>query len=296
VLVTDSSETVVSRNEVRFLAREGPLIQFGRDNFRAYELGRLLQRILDFEPEPDPRLPRLPADLAVFVRQWRTVRDAYLQRYPTERRAVTALLLDAFEPVGAPTRPPDSVVAAVRRVVRRLLTELWAGGQGIVVAGGTAGTVRVLDNLVAGFVQGIHVGTSRSGPDRDLAAQVLISGNIVHALTPTWYARERHGVFVGNARSVHVTDTIATLRHTAGPVFPLGRGPVEGIRVHGVLGPYVVVRHSSLSGFQVGVRARALAPQPNQGRRLWLIAETMADGAVPRAVDAPDFDLERNFP
>jgi len=154
-------------------------------------------------------------------------------------------------------------------------------GQGIVVAGARAETVQVLDNLVEDAVQGIHVGVSDpSTPERELAGEVVVLGNVVHLLVPADYDRDRHAVFVGNARSVHVKDTVAGLTR-------VGAGPatlVEAIRIFGQLGPFVVVRQTSLTGFPVGVSVRPLDPIPDP--RVWLVAETMAAGGV-LAVDAP---------
>ena len=142
-------------------------------------------------------------------------------------------------------------------------------------------TVQVVDNLVEDAVQGIHVGVSDgSTPNRDLAGEVVVHRNVVHLLVPADYDRERHAVFVGNARSVHVKDTVASLTRVGAGTPTL----VEAIRVFGQLGPFVVVRQTSLSGFPVGVSVRPLDPIPNP--RVWLVAETMAAGGV-LAVDAP---------
>jgi len=155
-------------------------------------------------------------------------------------------------------------------------------GQGIVAAGSRAPTVQILDNLVEDAVQGIHVGVSDpSTPAREAAGEVVILGNVVHLLVPADYRRDRHAVFVGNVRSVHVKDTVASLRR-------VGSGDptlVEAIRLYGQLGPFAVVRQTSLDGFRVGVSVRPLEPIP--GQRVWLVAETMAAGGT-LAVDAPD--------
>ena len=175
-----------------------------------------------------------------------------------------------------------------------MLTRIRAAGQGIVVAGSTVGTARIDDNLVEGTVQGIHVGVSDAKQGaRDSADAVIVSRNVVHAVVPAVFPRDRHGVFVGNARSIHVVDTVATLRRIG--VNPAGAQPtpVEGIRIHGVLGPFLAVRQSSLAGFQVGVRVVPLAPQPKL--HMWLVAETFADGASP-VVDAPPVVAQERNP
>ena len=173
----------------------------------------------------------------------------------------------------------------VRAMVGEVVATMRAVGQGIVVAGTNVGTVRIDSNLVESAVQGIHLGVS----DATLKLQqsmdtVLVTSNIVHSLVPAEYAQDRHGVFVGNSRSAHILDTVATLRRLGS--VPAGATPtsVEGIRVYGVLGPYLCIRESSLAAFDVGVRVVALPAVPPS--RMWLVAETFADGAS-IVVDAP---------
>ena len=170
-----------------------------------------------------------------------------------------------------------------------------AAGQGIVVAGTRVGSVQILDNLVEDAAQGIHVGVSNGEvPGRELAGDVLLSRNVVHALVPAAHDRQRHAVFVGNARSIHLKDTIATLRRIGTPP-QSGPTPVEGISIHGVLGPFVCVRQTSLRGFApTGVSLVALGTPPAD--RMWLVAETMAEGAA-LGVSAPaTVEQERNRP
>jgi hypothetical protein len=58
---------------------------------------------------------------------------------------------------------------------------------------------------------------------------------------------------------------------------------VEGIRIHGVLGPFLVVRQAILDGFSVGVRVVPLTdPKPV----MWFVAEVIASGAG-QALNAP---------
>ncbi len=170
-----------------------------------------------------------------------------------------------------------------------------AVGQGIVVAGTRVGSVQVLDNVVEDAAQGIHVGVSNGDvPGRELAGDVLLSRNVVHALVPAAHDRDRHAVFVGNARSIHVEDTVATLRRI-GPAPLGGATPVEGIRIHGVLGAFVCVRQTSLRGFApTGVTVVPLGSPPPD--RMWLVAETMAEDAA-LGVSAPvSVEQERNRP
>lgn len=179
-------------------------------------------------------------------------------------------------------------------IVSDVIAATRAVGQGIVVGGTRVGTVRIERNLVESAVQGIHVGVSDAKLRLQQSADtVIVAGNIVHSLVPAEFPRDRHGIFVGNCRSIHILDTVATLRRLGTVATGAAPTPVEGIRVHGVLGPFVCVRQSSLAGFQVGVRVVPLAPMPKS--RMWLVAETFADGAAPM-VDAPAVVAQQRNP
>jgi hypothetical protein len=163
-----------------------------------------------------------------------------------------------------------------------------AVGQGIVVAGSRIGTVQLLDNVVEDAVQGIHVGAARGGT----ADAVMLARNVIHAFVPAGYRRDRHAVFVGNATSVHISGTIATLRRTT-PAEGEQVTPVEAIRVHGAFGPFVVVRDTSTRNFSVGVR---LVPLLAPSAATWVVADTMADGAAMGADVPESVEQERNRP
>jgi hypothetical protein len=187
-----------------------------------------------------------------------------------------------------------SLPASAKTVVAKVRQELRAAGQGIVVGGRQAGTIRIVGNTIEGCVQGIHVGVSRRGlPGRESANEVIVTGNVVHLLVPNAYDRDRFAVFVGNAASISVVDTTATLQRLAKT--KVKATPVEGIRIHGELGRYVLVRQTSLRNFDVGVRVVPLGTPPPPPR-LWLVAETMSFGST-TALDAPAVvERERNVP
>ena len=170
---------------------------------------------------------------------------------------------------------------------------LLSAGQGIVVGGSRAGTIQIHDNVVEDTVEGIHVGLSTpSIGGREAADEVVIARNHIHLLVPRLYDRERHAVFAGNVRSLHILDTVATLRR--GGKSKLAPTAVEAIRIRGELGPFVCIRQSSLGGFSIGVRVLPLGTVPVQ--RMWLVSETAAIGAS-AALSAPTtVDRQRNVP
>ncbi|HEY8724340.1 MAG TPA: hypothetical protein VIL92_10845 [Gaiellaceae bacterium] len=81
-----------------------------------------------------------------------------------------------------------------------------------------------------------------------------------------------------------MVDTVATLRRIGSSAAGAQPSPVEGIRIHGVLGPFLTVRQSSLEGFAVGVRVAPLPTVPKL--RMRLVAEKFATGAA-TVLDAP---------
>jgi Bacterial Ig-like domain (group 1)/PASTA domain len=163
-----------------------------------------------------------------------------------------------------------------------------AVGQGIVVAGSRIGTIQLLDNVVEDAVQGIHVGVARGGS----ADAVVLDRNIVHAFVPAGYRRDRHAVFVGNATSVQISGTVATLRRTTPAEGELVT-PVEAIRIHGAFGPFVVVRDTSARNFSIGVR---IVPLLAPSSATWVVADTMAEGAAMGADVPESVEQQRNRP
>jgi hypothetical protein len=163
-----------------------------------------------------------------------------------------------------------------------------AVGQGIVVAGTRVGTVQILDNIVEDAVQGIHVGIARGAT----ADAIVLARNVVHAFVPAGYRRDRHAVFVGNAASINISGTFATLRRTT-PAEGEQVTPVEAIRVHGAFGPFVVVRDTSARDFAIGVR---VVPMLTPSAATWVVADTLAEGASMGADVPESIEQERNRP
>jgi hypothetical protein len=202
--------------------------------------------------------------------------------------------IGAFQ-IGALIVDPATVTIERNHAFLRPGPANTAADAGILVVGANVGTVRILDNVIENAIRGIHVGVSRGTAAPAVAADVvLLSGNVIHVFVPTGYRRDRHAVFVGNARSISILDTAATL------VRPILRdrlltrfAPVEGIRVYGSFGPFLLVRGSSLRGFNVGVR---IVPLAAPSIATWVVSDTLADGAA-HGVDAPDtVEQERNRP
>ncbi len=293
VLVVDSAATAIVDNRIRLGPVSSENVIITQNPTLANELARLLRAGLRTKSGTGIAKIATPgAATAINVHKGSEAeviaRDFVNQTTATKiaRAGGTDKALLAYVRALGQGKLIENASPALKDVITGLLIKIRAVGQGIVVAGSSVGTARIEANLVEDTVQGIHVGVSDARMTvRDAADTVMISRNVVHAVVPADYNRDRHGVFVGNARSIHVVDTVATLRRV-GSVAATGAQatPVEGIRVHGVLGPFLTVRQSSLEGFAVGVRVVPLAPFPKP--RMWLVAETFATGAT-TVLDAP---------
>jgi len=298
ILLVDVGSAVVAGNEIGLGGEAGEGVRADGEPL-ARALRGLVGAAVRTEPGPDTRPLEVPGGESLHVvrgggpeKLVAAVATRLTASQVARGGALKALQAAARRVAGGPAR--DRLPKAAQAVVAGVQSELRMVGQGIVVGGARAGTVDIRDNLVEAVVQGIHVGVSHAdSPGREAADTVLLARNVVHALVPALHDRDRHAVFVGNARSVHVVDTVATLERTGG-LLPFLRTPVEGIRIHGELGPFLLVRGSSLSEFRVGVRVVAIGAAPKP--RMWLVAETMAAGAV-IGVDAPgEVQQERNSP
>jgi hypothetical protein len=213
-------------------------------------------------------------------------------------------ILNAKPPAQNATGP--QVLAQLKRRVDELLTSKdaraisqrfgeWFAGigkadlppppafQGIVVAGTTAQNVRITDNTIDGVLQGIHVGVSHRTAigqrATDVAGAVWIARNtIVVRLTPDAGKRERHGIFVGNARSIAVEDNFVSVdRGGAPPALA-----IEGARLFGFLGPRAIVRHNHFAGSTIGVTLMPHPPFFAPTAALWMVADNLFE-SVPLA-------------
>ncbi|GAA0311580.1 DUF6519 domain-containing protein [Kineococcus aurantiacus] len=161
-------------------------------------------------------------------------------RYPSMRRfqrAVDRILraVLAGNPVTGTAALTDLLV---HRVVDRRTTVM---SQAVVVAGEEVGEVLISGNDIQDAVQGIHVAASRREPRGAGVCSVrraAVTGNRVRVVVPPEGARGRHGIFVGNADHVRITDNDVSV-HTR---VDDDRLATEGLRVHGYVARTLVVR------------------------------------------------------
>lgn len=177
--------------------------------------------------------------------------------------------------------------------------------------------VEVTGNVVEYAVQGIVAGGTSGGEDGEtlfLAARVTVDDNAVQCRAmPNPDTQLTHlpdfqhsAVTVLNTRSASVTNTWA--RIDIGPFEPddddlieafkgaRSAFPSDAVRVLGQIGPYGVVRQTHTTDFRTGVRF-----QPDNDTSemieqvLWLVAETMGDGASIAVTASPSVRQENNL-
>lgn len=180
---------------------------------------------------------------------------------PNTLNGVTAAMSSSLQAVGIQLRARNNFAA---------------GDQGIVLAG--RGTpidpafpqpkvltqqprpdVRVCNNRVLGFVQGIHVATSgrsHSPVPRGLTYRATISDNTVHLRVPG-LAGERHGIFAGSALHLRVHGNTVELRRPQPANWP-SAPPIDAIRARGTYGPLLQIVDNTCIGTARGVLAHAI--------------------------------------
>lgn len=173
--------------------------------------------------------------------------------------------------------------------------------QGIVVAGKELGEVWIEDNRIINMQQGIHVGVSTADKS-PLATRVKIAGNVIDiGLTPDCIG-ERHGIFVGNCKSLVIENNRVALTRYSG-----AEQETDGIRVYGYYGPFIMIRANHLEGFNVGIRARVWTSDPAQSlaaerdatarrTKLWRVEENLLfNGGAPVILGTGVEDIQ-NYP
>jgi hypothetical protein len=279
VLVTDTARARVERNVLE--ARRDDVLVGGTGSFLPRELSRLVRAAAR---------PATGGGQAVTVSK-----DHGVHRLATDLVDAGALvsgsgpledrLPRAVRAFGHGRRW-ESVSEAARGELRAVVDAHRCAGQGIVVGGGSRTDVVIAGNEVVGAVQGIHVGISddrRPGVER--AGDVRVTGNVARCAVPASYDLDRHGVYVSNALSVRIADTLASCQRTRSSEKPSTTAtPVDGIKVTGRLGGHVSISGSTLEGFTTGVRIDPFGPTP--ARVLWRVVDTYAAGAG-MAVRAP---------
>lgn len=140
----------------------------------------------------------------------------------------------------------------------------------------TAQSVRINNNRISGFHQGVRIGgdfRNRSGLDtaHTLFRDVEVDGNRIDLRLPM-YARSRWGVMVGSALSAAVRNN-RVINLYDGPTddIPNPLSPTDGIRLWGVFGPFVQIERNACFGTTHGVRLHTLNQLTDPVRTVWKV-------------------------
>ena len=180
------------------------------------------------------------------------------------------------------TRVSNSAIEKVIALMQRADQIVMA--RGISVGGEGIQECRILNNSIRDAVQGITVGVSNHKEYPrvwELAGTVTISGNQIYVgLPPGAQFHARHAIFAGNVNSLVIENNFGQILNNPNQV------TAEGIRVFGVMGRRVVVRHNHLVGFNTGILFDALngyATEFAVQGPMWFLGENVAEnpnGAV----------------
>jgi len=169
----------------------------------------------------------------------------------------------------------------------------------ITVGGERAVNIRVNDNNIEGFLEGIHVGlSSNKNPDirdrRLLTDNVNIQNNNICVFLPPFIQNtERYGIFAGNSKNLCIENNSIYLergidgRRTGNQVY------IEGIRVWGEFGKRILVNQNIICGkselaqnnFDVGIHVH---PENEEVEfKQWLVSNNVVAAKNASAIEAP---------
>ena len=202
-------------------------------------------------------------------------------------------------------RVNDLVIAIAKQ-------ESSVASQGITVGGRKSEDIRILNNTLAGMLQGIHVGLSHQKASNVPipSNNVTIAGNsILNILPPTVNKSERYGIFVGNCNSLIIENnnlklerdpehynTRTKLLTDHNDVF------IEGIRVWGAFGNRLIITRNCLSdmdglarnSYDVGIRVQPLTTRPNIA--LWLVNQNVLPAKINSILKSNGVKVNNNTP
>ncbi|MFL0176672.1 hypothetical protein ACJH6H_18800 [Mycobacterium sp. SMC-21] len=314
ILVVSSDETTVDGNELRIAPAPDrrtdvllPLL--------ARELGRYISAKVQMPAAEAERPPAAAGPAGADVRAARIVRlpngASFSMSGPPQLHHIAeqfstligAKALNRLTPsqglnkfVRRAIQAPDSLALSVAnsRFFAGISRQSRAMAQGIVVAGATADLVRVHDNLVAGAIEGIHIGLGSADGGTINAGEVTISRNVVRCVIPFYWNRSRHAIYVGSVNRLTLHDNSASLVRIGGStdVAQFAATPVDAVRIFGQVGPWLSVRGLSLTGgFRCGVRVTETGASTG-GTRLRYVSDVLNSGGIGPALQPYPFPYQ----
>lgn len=157
--------------------------------------------------------------------------------------------------------------------------------RGVCLAGTTLREARIVNNTISRFRESIHVALSHSETSRgtpDIAESVLIQNNRIETemlpgdeVAPGARLRAPFAIYVGNVNNLLILENQAVI-DLANPDFKAQ----AAIVVYGWLGPRILVRGNSFSGFRSAIIVSTAQGMGNQypANRLWMVTENIITG------------------
>lgn len=172
------------------------------------------------------------------------------------------------------------------------------GWQAITCGGKLLGEISISRNRVEGFVQGVHVGTSREWLYHNMARPVVLARNVsvrdnaLFLRLPGLGAYAPFGLFVGNCETTRIENNTfdwASPRPADDTMF------AHGIRVWGHLGRFLLIAGNRIRIASIGIRVRSAERiDPDDFKKYaWTAADNLADSSQ-RVLKAPPFMEDRN--
>ena len=148
---------------------------------------------------------------------------------------------------------PEQAAPTFRNFIEAILPQLYStSSQGIVIGGKVANDIRILNNTIDGTAQGIHVGLSdqKAVPhvSHYLAERVQICGNSVNIRLTPEVTGNRHGIFLGCAKSAIINDNHLELTRSSN-----AGQDIFAIVVEGYYGPRLLIERNCMLNFTNGI-------------------------------------------
>lgn len=165
--------------------------------------------------------------------------------------------------------------------IKGLRQDISPGYQGIVIGGMVADKVKIQNNILKRMVQGIHVGLSnniKTVKNQSIHAvkNIMISGNVVESEFSSFFPRQKHGIFIGNADSAYIQDNQIILKRTNHANIKFKSDPAsEGISGFGYYGTMLRIVGNNVVGADKGISVTSLGFLPTRKYGLWILRENV---------------------
>lgn len=144
----------------------------------------------------------------------------------------------------------------------------------IVVAGEFANDIRIINNSVTGFLQGIHTGLSKKNARNSflMIARLEIANNTLNLTIPPGEL-QRFGIFVGNCTRLIITNNLIN----AYRAWQDSNSVLEGIRLFGMMGRFISITQNELRNVSTSIYFNPINTDISKPV-IWAIKENLGSG------------------